>query len=176
MRELAAPPLRLVPLSRAHAQAMFEVLSDPALYEYDDFAPPQSVQALHERYARLESRRSADGAQDWLNWVLLLADSARAIGFVQATVERDRGDAWVAFVLARDCWGRGHARRATQVMLDELRLHYGVTRALATAEHANARSLGLLRRLGFAEGSAEEHAALGVAANDVLMTKTLAST
>lgn len=174
MRELEAPPLRLVPLTAAHADAMFDVLSDPVLYAYDDFAPPQSVQALRERYAQLESRRSPDGAQDWLNWVLLVADSGRAIGFVQATVERSRGEAWVAFVLAHDCWGRGHARGATQAMLDELRHHYGVTRALATAERANTRSLGLLRRLGFAEAGAEEHAALGVAAADVLMAKALA--
>jgi ribosomal-protein-alanine N-acetyltransferase len=173
MRELAAPWLRLVPLGAAHADAMFEVLRDPALYTYDDSDPPQSAQALRERYTRLESRRSTDGTQDWLNWVLLLGVSGRAIGFVQATVERGRGDAWVAFVLARDCWGLGHARRATLVMLDELQLHYGVSRALATAERANQRSLGLLRRLGFAEGSTEEHAALGVAAADLLMSKVL---
>lgn len=173
MRELFAPALRLVPLSAIHADAMFEVLSDPVLYEYDDFEPPQSAQALRERYALLESRRSPDGAQDWLNWVLLLADSGRAIGFVQATVQRGRGEAWVAFVLARDSWGCGHARRATQAMLDELCERYGVTRALATAEGANTRSLGLLRRLGFAEGGADEHASRGVAAPDVLMTKAL---
>lgn len=173
MRELAATGLRLVPLCTAHADAMFELLSDPALHEYDDGEPPLSAQALRERYARLESRRSPDGAQDWLNWVLLLAGSARAVGFVQATIERSRGEAWVAFVLARDCWGRGYARRATQAMLDELHQHYGVTRALATAERANLRSVGLLRRLGFSEGSGDEHVARGVAPADVLMTKAL---
>jgi ribosomal-protein-alanine N-acetyltransferase len=173
VRELAAPPLRLVPLTAAHADAMFDVLSDPVLYEYDDFEPPRSAQALRERYAQLETRLSPDGAQDWLNWVLLFADSGRAIGFVQATIQRGRGEAWVAYVLARDCWGHGHARRATQVMLEELAQAYGVTRALATAARANTRSIGLLRRLGFTDGSSEEHAARRVAAADVLMTKAL---
>jgi ribosomal-protein-alanine N-acetyltransferase len=105
--------------------------------------------------------------------VLLLTDSGRAIGFVQATIQRDRSEAWIAFVLAADCWGHGHARRAAQAMLDELHQQYGVTRVLATAERANARSLGLLRRLGFTEGSSDEHAARGVATADVLMTRTL---
>ena len=50
---------------------MFRVLSDPAIYEFEN-EPPESVERLRARYAYLEARRSPDGSQQWLNWVLRL--------------------------------------------------------------------------------------------------------
>ena len=38
--------LGLVPITRKHAPAMFEVLKDPALYEYVSGSPPVDVAAL----------------------------------------------------------------------------------------------------------------------------------
>ncbi len=70
MRTLEADGLVLEPLTVAHAEAMFALLSDPALYRYIDEAPPADVDHLRARYARLERRESADGRQRWLNWVV----------------------------------------------------------------------------------------------------------
>lgn len=70
MRTLQTARLTLEPQCAAHAAAMFAVLSDPAIYEYEN-APPASVDALRARYAFLEGRRSPDGSQQWLNLSLI---------------------------------------------------------------------------------------------------------
>ena len=71
-RTLHAGSTTLEPQIAAHAAEMYAVLADPAIYEFEN-APPPSRQWLAERYARLEARRSADGSQRWLNWVVRLA-------------------------------------------------------------------------------------------------------
>ncbi len=167
MRTLHADGLALVPQTAAHADAMFELLNDAAVYTHLDDSPPASAAALRERFERLESRVSADGREQWLNWVVRL-DSGAIAGFVQATVCAG-GLAWVAFVLGQAFWGRGHAQRATHAMLDELRSQFGVTHCLATADRANRRSLALLVRLGFALAPVSARGEHDVAEHDVLM-------
>lgn len=153
MVPLQAGELRLEPLVPAHAALMFELLCDAALYRYTDDAPPASLQALHERYQRLAGRRSADGRQQWLNWVLRLPDGAAA-GYVQATVLAD-GSAWIGYVLAPAHGGRGLATRAVEAMANHLAVAWGVTRLLASVEADNTPSLRLLQRLGFTQAPAE---------------------
>ncbi|MEP7068303.1 MAG: GNAT family N-acetyltransferase [Usitatibacter sp.] len=166
MRALAAPGLTLEPQTAAHAGEMFAVLSDPAIYAYEN-APPVSLERLRERFAKLETRRSADGAEQWLNWVIRLP-SSELIGYVQATVRAD-GSAGIAYELASAHWGRSLARRAVQTMLHELAVRYGVTRFTAVAKRANFRSTRLLERLGFAAGSEELRARLGADPDEVVM-------
>ena len=169
-RVLRAGGLRLEPLTAAHAEEMFAVLSDPALHEYMDGAPPALLEALRERYARLESRLSPDGNEHWLNWVVRLADG-RAIGLVQATVRDPAGDAppagpsagprtaWVAYVIAREHGGRGHGTAAVAAMLEFLASACEVGHLLAQVETANARSIRLLARLGFRAATSDEASA-----------------
>src|SRR5512135_3215864 len=114
MRAIVGDGLTLEPQTAAHAEQMFVVLSDPAIYEYENEAPP-SLDWLRERFARLETRRSADGSEQWLNWVIRLPTSELA-GYVQATV-RANGRAAIAYELSSAFWGRGLARRAVQAML-----------------------------------------------------------
>ncbi len=167
MHTLHADGLTLVPQIAAHADAMFELLNDTAVYTHLDDSPPASAAALRERFERLESRASADGRQQWLNWVVRL-DSGAIAGFVQATVCAD-GLAWVAFVLGQAFWGQGHAHRATGTMLNELSTHYGVSHCMATADQANRRSLALLARLGFRLAPVPARGEHDVAEHDVLM-------
>ena len=138
--------LTLEPQTAAHAEAMFAVLSDAAIYEHEN-APPRSLEWLRERFARLESRRSADGREQWLNWVIRLP-CGTLIGYVQATVRAD-GSSAIAYELASAYWGRGLAREALEAMIAELARHYGVRSLSATLKRANVRSRGLLKRLGF---------------------------
>jgi RimJ/RimL family protein N-acetyltransferase len=168
MRVLRAGDLVLEPLTAAHAEAMFTVLSDPAIYAYEN-APPPSVDWLRARYARLESRASADGTEQWLNWVVRARDAA-LVGYVQATV---RGDATaaVAYELASAHWGRGYGRRAVEAMLAELDQHYGVRTFTAVLKRANARSLHLLERLAFAPAPATLYGRYGVEPDELLMLR-----
>lgn len=152
MQTLRVDHLLLEPLLVAHAQDMFDLLRDPALYEYLDDSPPASVEQLRALYTRLQSRRSPDGAEQWLNWVLR-APEIGLIGYVQATVNQD-GSAWVAYVLGRNAWGNGYASVAARCMIEHLAAHYAVRRFMATVEASNQRSIAVLRRLGFVEAEA----------------------
>lgn len=168
VRTLCAPPLTLEPLGVQHAREMFAVLSDPAIYEFEN-EPPASEEALARRYARLERRTSDDGRDLWLNWVVRLPDGALA-GYVQATVEPD-GTTYVAYQLASRFWRQGIGSRAVAAMLDELRTQHGATRFAAVLKARNHRSLGLLCRLGFVPATAAQAARLGGDADEIAMTK-----
>jgi len=143
---IATPSSVLEPQVRAHAAGMFEVLSDPAIYRFEN-EPPESLEWLRARFARLESRRSPDGRQRWLNWVIRVP-SGELAGYVQATVHAD-GRAAIAYVLASRYWGRGLASDAVTAMVGELRERHGVRTLCAVLKQANEPSRRLLERLGF---------------------------
>jgi RimJ/RimL family protein N-acetyltransferase len=166
MRVISTRRLTLEPQVPAHAEEMFAVLSDPAIYEYEN-APPRSLEWLRERFSRLEGRRSADGEQQWLNWVIRLP-GGELIGYVQATVY-PTGRAAIAYELSSSYWGRGLAREACEAMLSELVKVYGVHSAHAVFKRNNGRSLRLLERLGFALASPESH----IEPDELLMERKL---
>lgn len=170
MRIVHTDRLTLEPQVAAHAPEMFVVLSDPAIYEYEN-APPQSLNGLRERFAELESRRSPNGHEQWLNWVIRLPDS-RLIGYVQATVYPG-GHAAIAYELGSAWWGRGLAREAVQAMLGELAERFGVRHVSAVLKQENQRSRRLLERLGFTMASPAEHARREVERDEHLMLREL---
>ena len=171
MQELTTRRLVLEPLVVAHAEAMFELLRDAALYRYLDDSPPASAQQLRDRYARLEARESPDGRQRWLNWVIRPRDDGAPIGYVQATVLPEHAS-WVAYVLGRAHWGCGYANEATGRVLEHLASAYGVERFLASVEAQNERSLRLLGRLGFRAATAQELEAHELTASERLLVAT----
>jgi [ribosomal protein S5]-alanine N-acetyltransferase len=147
METIVTPTLTLEPLLASHAEEMFGLLSDDKIYRYLDYAAPASTDYLRGVYQRLQSRRSPDARQRWLNWVIRPLEQPLA-GYVQATVEPDRS-AHVAYVLGSRYWGHGYAQRAVQAMLEHLVSAYSVDRFLATVEVDNQASIRLLERLGF---------------------------
>lgn len=167
MQIIHAGDVTLEPQVAAHAEAMYAVLSDPAIYAYEN-EPPESVEWLRARFARLESRRSGDGSEQWLNWVIRVAPDELA-GYVQATVRAD-GSAGIAYELASAHWGKGLGVRATKAMIGELVRHYNVTRLFAVAKAANFRSIRLLERLGFTPAGPDAHPAHEVEPDEVLMS------
>ena len=168
MRIIATPTLTLEPQTVAHAEEMFAVLSDPAIYEYENEAPP-SLEWLRTRFAKLESRQSVDGQQQWLNWVIRLPTS-ELIGFVQATVHRN-GNAGIAYVLASAYWGRGLAREAVKAMMTELVEQYGVSTFSAVLKRENLRSVKLLECLDFSLATVAEHVEYQVELDELLMLR-----
>ena len=168
MRRLVTKRLILEPQVAAHAAEMFRVLSEPALYEFEN-APPTSAEVLHERFTKLESRPSPDGRQQWLNWVMRLRGDG-LVGFVQATVFPDRS-AGIAYVLSNARWGQGIASEAVVAMCDELRARYDVARFAAVLKRENARSVRLLERLGFLLAANERAREARLEAGEILMLR-----
>jgi len=171
MRTLTAAQCVLEPLVAAHAREMFAVLSDPAIYEFEN-EPPPSEAWLAERYTGLERRTSADGRQAWLNWVVRLP-SGELAGHVQATVFSSTS-ALIAYELASRHWRQGLGGCAVSLMLEELQSGYGVRLFVAVLKMANYRSLALLRRLGFQEGSEPQRTEFGAGVDELVMVKPAA--
>lgn len=163
MNSFRAGPLVLEPQIAAHAAEMFDVLSDPAIYEFEN-SPPESLAWLAERFAKLESRVSPDGAEQWLNWVVRLPSGALA-GYVQATIAADR-TALIAYELASRFWRQGIGSAAVNGMLKELAVNYGVCTFVATLKERNHRSLALLRSLGFERADA-------MSSDEIVMRKSV---
>lgn len=166
MQIVRSANLTLEPQLATHAEAMFPVLNDPASYEYES-EQPASVEWLRARFAKLESRRSPDGREQWLNWVIR-CHSWEVIGFVQATVRID-DSATIAYVITSSHWGRGIASEAVQAMMAELAANYRVRHFSAVFKRDNLRSMHLLERLGFALASPEEHKRADIEAGELLM-------
>lgn len=155
----------LEPLAEAHAEALFEVLSDPAIYAFEG-GPPPSVAALANGIRRKLAGVSPDGREVWLNWVVRRPDG-RLAGYVQATVFPS-GTAQVGYEFASAHWRQGIGSAAVGAVLQELARAHAVHTVVAVLKAANFRSLGLLAKLGFAPGRPADPAAAESEADEVV--------
>lgn len=157
-RKPKAPPIRreadligqgvvLEPQRETHADELFELIKDPALHGYLDYDPPTDAVAFRRRLRKLESRRSPDGTEGWLNWVVREPGGAIA-GYVQATVYPD-GQTDIGYVIGTAFQRRGYATAAVRAMLGELAAAHGATYARATVDPKNTASAAVLDKLGF---------------------------
>ncbi len=139
--------LTLEPQLAVHAEAMFALLDDDALWAYTARQSLESVDALRERFRLLETRRSPDARELWLNWIVVV--QSEEAGFVQASVQEETGEALVGYVIAKRFWSLGLGTEAVGVMLQHLDGALGVSRAVAYVDERNVASLRLLGKLGF---------------------------
>jgi RimJ/RimL family protein N-acetyltransferase len=172
MHTLRTDDLILEPQTVGHAEAMYRVLRDPAIYEFEN-EPPCSLDWLRDRFRFLESRFSPEGDEHWLNWIIRLPGGMLA-GYVQASVRID-GNADIAYVLGSEYWGKGYARRAVEAMIAELHGRYGVHTLRAVFKTANFRSRRLLQRLSFEPVAADDSQADEAEADESVMTRRIRS-
>jgi RimJ/RimL family protein N-acetyltransferase len=133
----------LVPLAAEHADDLAGLLEDAFVR---DALRVGDVEGLRRRFAAWESRRSPDGEERWLNWVVRERADGRALGWVQATV---RGaTASVAYALLAAERGRGAASDAVRAMIQSLRTELGVTDLTASIAPANLASAHVARAVG----------------------------
>jgi len=111
--------LRLAPLTVEDAEEMSAVLGDARMYEFTGGDPP-SLDQLRERYRRLVVGHSADGSQQWLNWIVRVAADDVAVGVMQATVADDGSSADVAWEVGVPWQGRGIASEAARAVVEWL--------------------------------------------------------
>jgi aminoglycoside 6'-N-acetyltransferase len=135
---------------------MYDGLRSPELYQYVADVPPPSREWLRERYRRLETRRSPDSSELWLNWLLREKMTGRFVGYVQATVKDH--SASIAYLLFSNAGGVGYAHEAVGGMLRSLQRDYATKEFTATVHVGNQRSIRLLERLGFTRRSFTKNA------------------
>lgn len=119
------PRLRLVPVTPDDAEEMFTVLNDQRLHRYTGGLPPAAAE-LAERYRGLESRRSADGNEVYLTWVVRLVPLGEAIGEVGGAVTDD-GLATIAYTIGHRYQRHGFATEAALAMVRLLATHVDVS-------------------------------------------------
>ena len=149
-----------------HAEELFPVLSDPAIYQWLDYGALASVGYLKDLYARLEAGRSPDGSEVWLNF-LVRVKGGQAIGTVQATVHPGH-KTYVGYVLASAYWGNGYAAEAMTALLTHLAREHPTPVTMAVIEEGNVRSAALLRRLDFTVAQAGHSNASGLTSTERL--------
>ena len=137
--------LHLTPLAFSDAPEMVEVLADQSLYDFTGGMPP-GLPELQARYLAQIAGPTA-GGEVWHNWIIRLATSGSALGFVQATILGDQADlAWLVAVAEQ---GKGIATEAAMAMCEWLiESGTGALMAHIHPEHAAsgkvASALGLM--------------------------------
>jgi len=169
MRTLHTAQCSLEPQVVAHADEMFAVLSDPAIYEFEG-EPPPSIGRLAEGFRRKEGRVSPDGAERWLNWVVRLPNGHLA-GYVQATVLQT-GASYIGYEFSSKYWRQGLGSASVGALLEELASTYQVHTFVAVLKAANYRSTGLLGKLGFSPCPAERVAEFASEPDEIILIKS----
>jgi RimJ/RimL family protein N-acetyltransferase len=136
---------------------MFELLSDPGLYQFLPTDPPPTLDALVTRYERLATRSSPASDELWLNWIARAKSDGMCVGRVEVTIRGD-ASAYFAYEIGAGFQRRGFATEACRRVIQALFADYGLTRIVAEVDTRNVASIALLERLGFQRGSMRPHA------------------
>lgn len=159
--------LRLRERTVDDAEVLFPCFADVEAMTYWSHAPHASVEETRARFAA-----SLEG---WRFWAITRTPEDRAIGFV-AVGERRPGVSEIGYMLAREHWGRGIAREAVSVVLDQLFRVERQRRAFADTDPDNAESNALLDSLGFArEGLLRAEWETHIGVRDTVLWGLLAS-
>jgi len=142
---IVAARLDLEPLTHEHAAEMFEILKDPLLYKFTGDTPPSDIDTLVRRYEFWEKRRSPDGLQLWLNWIIRERSSGTAVGHAQATVTADCAE--IAWVVGTSTQNRGYASEAAQGVVQWLR-EFGMREIRASIHPGHLASIRVAERAG----------------------------
>lgn len=147
---IETPRLLLEPLCADHAEAFFPALQqDEALYQWISMPKPESLDALTERWRRIEtSRMSPDGVYAWPIWAVRRKSDGQYIGRVDAEITESLEALNLGFYFFSPFWGQGYASEAAAAAVSELAAR-GVHRFVATVTVGNGASAQVLRKLGF---------------------------
>jgi [ribosomal protein S5]-alanine N-acetyltransferase len=144
---LETPRLLLEPILPAHASKLYERMQDERLYRFIPQDPPDTLQALEDRYGFLSGRRSPDGREAWLNWAVRERGSGEYAGTLETTVY-DKGTAIIAYMVFVPYQRRGIAAEACGRLLEHLFEDYRVGMVAAEIDTRNAASITLVENLG----------------------------
>ena len=125
---------------------MVGVLGDERLYAFTGGQPP-TLDELRARYRRLAVGRSADGSEEWHNWIVRRRSDGRTIGTVQATILDAGHGADIAWVIGLPWQGQGFASEAAQALVRWLEGR-GVTSITAHVHPDHHASASVASRAG----------------------------
>ena len=136
----------LEPLGLEHAEFQYQMRNNPEVMRYSDREPPSrdEAQALVQR--QIDGNLAGNGAV----WLIREASTGNPVGVAGIwRIDRANDLGELGYTLLPEFWGRGYARRALSAVLDHGFGVLGLHRIEANINPDNARSRGLLERLGF---------------------------
>jgi len=145
--KLTTQRMLLEALTPSHAPLMFEGFADVSLYRWIDVGPPTDADELERRFRRIANPYAPSG-ELWLNWAMLLRETGRYVGLIEATVRPDRV-VHLAYYVFTAYMRRGLAREACATIIDHLWHAYDAKEIRADSDFRNVPSRCLLESLGF---------------------------
>lgn len=138
--------LALTPLRAEDADAMFDLYADARMYAFTG-DPTPTIEDLRARYERLAVGRSADGRQQWWNWIVRRLEDGAPVGAMQATIDDDGRHALVAWDVGVAWQGRGFASEAADAVVQWLD-HRGVVTIEAYVHPDHVASARVAAKVG----------------------------
>ena len=142
------PRLRLVPAVPENSYELFLLLNDQRLHDHVG-GTPQGETEITDRLRRRSERRSADGHDVIVDWIVRLVPLGEAIGEVTAVVT-DEGSAELTWVIGRRWQNHGFAVEAMHAAVSLLEAHAGVRRLQARIPRRHRAAQAVAERLGMA--------------------------
>ncbi len=144
--------LQIEAITAHHADHLFEVMLDDAIYLYVDEEPERDKVQLARRYDFL-SRGAPEGSDEiWLNWAVKIKSQEQYpeqyIGTLQATLYPN-SSADIAYMFSSAFWGKGYATEATVALCHYLFDEHNVSKIFVSVDTKNEPSIKLAKKLGF---------------------------
>ncbi|MGH6876422.1 MAG: GNAT family N-acetyltransferase, partial [Rhizomicrobium sp.] len=138
--------LILRPWTAADVPEFARVTNTPAVMEY--LGGVRQAEEFHDGFLRAQACQTQNGFSFWI--VERRHDKALLgfCGLKPGTVGPVTGEIEIGWRLREDMWGRGYAREAAGASLAWAWHNLSCARIVAVSVEANARSWGLMERLG----------------------------
>jgi RimJ/RimL family protein N-acetyltransferase len=144
--KLSTPRLILEPIHEAHAEELWKLFEDPELHQFVPF-DSESLEKQKQRCARWAKRRSPDGEELWLNWIVRDKNTGEAVAHLQSGM-KTTGVASIGYVVARKYQGQGIATEGLKAIFSYLRESLGVLEIKAYSDTRNVASHRLAKKIG----------------------------
>ena len=145
--ELTTSRLVLEPITARHAPVLFDLMQDPAIYEWISGKPPESLELLTAKWTERESRLGPNG-EAWLNWAARRISDGAYVGKLDAVVNSENVATNVGYLFFPKYWGQGYASEAVSAVTDHFAAN-GVSKMRATVTLGNVASYRVVEKAGF---------------------------
>ena len=149
MRTIKTPRLRLVPVTVENAGALWEILQEPDLRDFQDL--PNVDRAHFLRAVGARPTQFVPGAVGRFEWLLHFTGAPNeALGWVSMRIgDADRTSGEIGYSVVRAYRGRGIASEAVAALIEEGFSRARLRRIRAYCLPQNVSSRAVLRRNGF---------------------------
>ncbi|HWA75298.1 MAG TPA: GNAT family N-acetyltransferase [Polyangiaceae bacterium] len=139
--------LSLEPLRGWHGAQLFEGLSEPRLYRWNSGQPPESVEALQQRWERFAAHPFVSVGR-LLTWAARRTSDGSYIGKLDVVIGEHNVATNVGYLFFLPFWNQGYATEAVLALAVHLE-HCGIVEQRALVTVGNDASARVLQKARF---------------------------